>query len=494
MSDTAGGTVELPYRQYFEAMPCYVTVQDRDFKVMTANTRFVKDFGNFTGRYCYQVYKQRPEKCEVCPVERTLRDGRSHRSEETIRCLDGREVSVIVYTEPILDADGEITAVMEMSTDITDIKHLQDQLHESQSKYRSLFEEVPCYISIQDEDLNIIDANRLHRKDFGTFLGCKCYEVYKHRTEECYPCSVRQTFADGQMRIKEGVVTSIKGEAINVLMHTAPIYDSSGKIKYVMEMSANISQVRQLQSQLASIGLLISSISHGIKGLLNSLNGGIYLVNKGLANDNRTRLQQGWEIVLRNVSRIRSMVLDILYYAKDREPDYMDITCVSMVDEVGELLREKAKELNVELVNKTDDRACTFEADSKAVLSMLVNLTENSLDACRLDSRKKEHRVAINATGDEDQVCFTIEDNGTGMDRETRENAFTLFFSSKGSEGTGLGLFIANKIVTAHGGKITLKSQRGVGTTFSVYLPRVRPENSTTETVETAGDTGDWSV
>ena len=174
--------MELPYRQYFEAMPCYVTVQDRNFKVITANTRFVKDFGNFEGRYCYQVYKQRPEKCEVCPVERTLRDGQSHSSEEKIWCPDGREVSVIVYTEPIRDANGHITAVMEMSTDITDLKHLQDQLHESQSKYRSLFEEVPCYISIQDEDLNIIDANRLHRKAFGTFLGCKCYEVYKHRT------------------------------------------------------------------------------------------------------------------------------------------------------------------------------------------------------------------------------------------------------------------------------------------------------------------------
>ncbi|MBN2242239.1 MAG: PAS domain-containing sensor histidine kinase [Acidobacteria bacterium] len=486
--------MELPYKQYFEAMPCYVTVQDRHFKVITANSRFVKDFGNFQGRYCYQVYKQRPEKCEICPVERTLRDGQSHRSEETIRCPDGREVSVIVYTEPVYDDKGEITAVMEMSTDITEIKHLQDQLHESQSKYRSLFEEVPCYISIQDENLNIVDANRLHRRDFGTFLGCKCYEVYKHRTEECYPCSVRQTFADGRMRIKEGVVTSIKGEALNVLMHTAPICDSSGRIRYVMEMSANISQVRQLQSQLASIGLLISSISHGIKGLLNSLNGGIYLVNNGLAKDNRERLHRGWEIVLRNVSRIRSMVLDILYYAKDREPDYTDIKCASMVEEVAELLRGKAKELGVELINETDAMACTFEADSKAVLSMLVNLTENSLDACRLDSHKNTHRVAINATGDADQVCFTIEDNGIGMDRETRENAFTLFFSSKGSEGTGLGLFIANKIVTAHGGKINLKSQRGVGTRFSVYLPRIRPEKNGAQSGDASGSAGDWSV
>ena len=236
---------------------------------------------------------------------------------------------------------------------------------------------------------------------------------------------------------------------------------------------------------------MISSISHGIKGLLNSLNGGIYLVNNGLAKDNRDRLHQGWEIVLRNVSRIRSMVLDILYYAKDREPDYTDITCASMVQEVVDLLRDKAKELNVKLVNETDELACTFEADSKAVLSMLVNLTENSLDACRLDSHKQDHRVAISATGDVERVCFTIEDNGIGMDRETRENAFTLFFSSKGSEGTGLGLFIANKIVMAHGGKIKLKSQRGVGTTFSVHLPRIRPEINTAETVETSGNAGD---
>ncbi len=73
--------MELPYQQYFDAMPCYVTVQDRDFKVLAANARFLKDFGDHRDRYCYQVYKQRPEKCEVCPVERTYRDGQSHRSE-----------------------------------------------------------------------------------------------------------------------------------------------------------------------------------------------------------------------------------------------------------------------------------------------------------------------------------------------------------------------------------------------------------------------------
>ena len=476
----------LPYKQYFDAMPCYLTVQDRDFNVITANARFVKDFGDYRGRRCYQVYKKRPEKCEVCPVERTYRDGQSHRSEETIHCLDGKEVSVIVYTEPIRDENGRIVAVMEMSTDITDLKHLQDQLQESQLRYRSLFEEVPCYISIQDEGLNIVDANRLHRQDFGTYFGCKCYEVYKHRSEECYPCCVRQTFADGKMRINESLVTAANGEAIDVLIHTAPIYDSAGQIRYVMEMSANITQIRQLQSQLTSIGLLISSISHGIKGLLNGLNGGIYLVNNGLAKNNEARLKQGWEIVLRNVSRIRSMVLDILYYAKDREPNYSQVSAEELINDVHSTVSEKAAELRIELSKEIHVSAGNLEADSKAVMALLINLTENSLDACRVDNHKDCHKISLKTAGDEEVVRFTIEDNGIGMDRETREKAFTLFFSSKGSEGTGLGLFIANKIATAHGGKIRLESKAGDGTRFIIELPRqpVRKESSPISGIE----------
>ena len=101
------------FRTYFDEMPCYLSVQDRDLKITDANQRFVKNFGEYTGRYCYQVYKRRPEKCEDCPVERTFRDGRRHRSEQLVRTLDGRDVSVLVLTTPIRNEKGETTAVME---------------------------------------------------------------------------------------------------------------------------------------------------------------------------------------------------------------------------------------------------------------------------------------------------------------------------------------------------------------------------------------------
>ena len=309
------------YKGYFDSMPCYLSVQDRDLKIIEANERFVKNFGDPTGRYCYQVYKRRPEKCEDCPVERTFADGRRHRSEQLVRTLDGRDVSILVNTTPIRDENGEITAVMEMSTNITEIKQLQDQLRASKRRYRSLFEDVPCYISIQDQDLRIVEANRLHREAFGTGYGCKCYEVYKHRDTECSPCIVRQTFADGETYEHEEVVTRRDGKQMNVMVTTAPITAPDGEIEGVMEMSVDITQLRELQSKLSSVGMIISSISHDLKGLLNGMDGGMYLVNSGLKKDDQKRLDTGWEMVQRNVERIRSTVLDILYYAKDREPD-----------------------------------------------------------------------------------------------------------------------------------------------------------------------------
>ena len=309
------------YKTYFEMMPAYLTILDRDLKIVEANRRFRRDFGDFEGRYCFQVNRHRSERCENCPAERTFRDGQRHGIEEHFKNLQGQEVSLLVYTTPIRNEAGEITHVMKMATDITEIKVLQNQLRDSRERYRQLFEEVPCYISIQDPDLQIVEANRRFREDFGDSLGKKCHQVYMHRTEPCVPCTVKQTFEDGRVHQSEEVVTSQRGEHVNVLVSAAPVRNAEGQIKNVIEMSTNITQIRQLQSQLASLGLVISSISHGIKGLLTSLDGGIYLVNTGLSKNDRKRFEQGWKMVERNVTRIRRMVLDLLYYAKDRVPE-----------------------------------------------------------------------------------------------------------------------------------------------------------------------------
>ncbi|MCP4724928.1 MAG: PAS domain-containing sensor histidine kinase [bacterium] len=462
------------YKQYFESMPCYLTVQNRDFKVIDANSRFVNDFGDYSERYCYQVYKQRPEKCEVCPVEKTFRDGRTYQSEEQVKTLDGKDVWVLVNTTPIKNDDGEIVAVMEMSTDITDMKILENQIRESQERYQLIFEEVPCYISIQDKDLRIVRANRMFKESFGTSYGQKCYEVYKHRTEACLPCSVRQTFKDGHIRTHEEVVTDQHNEQKDVLVRTAPIRTADGEIERVIEMSTDITQIRKLQDKLSSIGLLIGSISHTIKGLLNGLDGGIYLVNTGLKKDDSSRINQGWEIALRNIDRIRTMVLNILYYAKERELNYETLNADDFIRDVCSMMEAKAKSINTSFEYDIADNSGEFEADLHSFRSVIVNLLENALDACRTDTKECEHFIKVKLHGNADRVFIEVSDNGIGMDQETKEKAFSLFFSSKGAGGTGLGMFIADKIIQSHGGKITIDSELGKGSTFFVEIPRKR--------------------
>ncbi len=466
--------MDLDYRQVFEAMPCFLSVQDRDFKILDANQRFRDHFGDFEGRYCYQVYKQRSERCEVCPVARTFRDGERHESEEEIRTLSGEILSVLVRSKPIRNESGEIVAVMEMSTDVTHIKNLQKLLRRSQKRYHTLFDEVPCYISIQDLELNIIEANNAFEDDFGSVLGRKCYEAYKHRTSPCEPCPVQQTIADGLTHTREELVTSRTGQQKNVLVTTAPIRDGGGSLTAVMEMSADITQIRELEDRLTQLGLLIGSVSHSLKGLLNGLSGGMYLVNTGFTKGDDARVKKGWATVERNVARVKSMVSDILYYAKDRVPSWEDVSAAEVASDVIGMMESRARDLSVELVLEEREGAGEFDGDPQAVRALLANLMENSLDACRLHQDREGHTVTLRVGGDPEKVLFEVEDDGIGMDQETLDKVFTLFFSTKGT-GTGLGLFISDKIARAHGGEIELLSTPGEGTKFIVSLSREKP-------------------
>ena len=460
------------FREYFNALPCYLTVQDRDLRVTRANRLFIADFGEPQGRRCFELYKEQDEPCEQCPVLASFEDGQRHRAEGRVHSLDGRQLSTIVRTTPIRDQAGDISEVLSMAGDITEIKRLQRELQTSQERYQRIFDEVPCFISIQDRDLRVVEANRRFKEAFGDVVGVQCYELYKHRDEQCLRCPVQETFADGKVHHSEEVVTAKSGQRINTMVYSAPIRDPDGNTQSVMEMSADITPIRELQSQLESIGLLISSVSHGVRGLLNGLDGGMYLLRTAVEKNKPERLGQGLEMVQRNVDRIRSMVMNILYHAKERTPERVRLSAFGLGEEVVSLVRPEAERLGVELLAQLDPAAGELHVDYEAMRSLLVNLAENALDACRVERDRPNHRVEFSVSGDETKVVYEVTDNGIGMDRETREKAFSVFFTSKGVKGTGLGLFIANNIAKAHGGSLSLESTPGEGTRVRVEVPR----------------------
>ncbi|MDP3283015.1 MAG: HAMP domain-containing sensor histidine kinase, partial [Desulfobacterales bacterium] len=281
----------------------------------------------------------------------------------------------------------------------------------------------------------------------------------------------------GKSRQAEMVVTSKTGEQINVLIWTAPIKNAAGEITQVMEMSTNITQIRKLEDHLSSLGLLIGSISHGIKGLLTGLDGGMYLVESGFSKENREQVKEGWDIIKLMAGRIRGMVLDILYYAKHRDLKWEQVDVLSFAEDVASTIEPKIRIQNIELIRKFDPSMGEFEVDPGIVRSALINILENAIDACTEDKSERPHKITFGVMQDKNHIIFDVYDNGTGMDKETRDNLFTLFFSSKGSKGTGLGLFISNRIIQQHGGVIKVDTVPGKGSHFRIKLPKFLSES-----------------
>jgi signal transduction histidine kinase len=246
--------------------------------------------------------------------------------------------------------------------------------------------------------------------------------------------------------------------------------------EYTENLERLVREKTEMQSHLSSLGLMIGSISHGIKGLLTGLDGGIYLLNFGFKKDNKDQIKEGWDIVKRRVTEIRKMVMDILFYAKERDLKLERIDILSFVEEVAQELEPKMKSQEIEFVKDFDSDLEDFKVDATYVHSALINIMENALDACTRDETKKSHKIVFGVRKHKDKIIFEISDNGIGMDSETQEKLFTPFFSTKESKGTGLGLFISNAIIEQHGGEIIVKSTPGQGTLFRIGIPKKIPE------------------
>jgi signal transduction histidine kinase len=181
--------------------------------------------------------------------------------------------------------------------------------------------------------------------------------------------------------------------------------------------------------------------------------------------------------------KIKNMVLDILYYTKERELKFVPVNVGDFAAEVAESLRPKMEQQGIVLAPEIDGALSQIECalDGEQFRVALVNILENAMDACAENKAQDAPRVTFRAGVADGEIVFEIADNGVGMDEATREKVFELFFSSKASRGTGIGLFVTQKIVSQHGGRIGVESEPGKGTTFSVRIPQrkeaVNPSN-----------------
>jgi signal transduction histidine kinase len=337
--------------------------------------------------------------------------------------------------------------------------------------FNHLVDRLPCYVSIQDRDFQIIYVNEKFKKDFGNGVGRKCHTVYKCSEDICPDCPVQKTFQDRRFHIAEETVQLANGKICQILIQTSPIQSDNGDVKAVVEMATNITQVKIDHKELVTLGQSIALLSHSLKNILEGLQGGAYVVDEAFKDGDMTLAKKGWHIVSKNIFGVTDFVKNILYSSKNRPLKYDLASPGQLAKDALALFQERAVGMHIQLKQQINPHLPNVQLDVASVLRMLDNLIWNALEACHNDKQNKNHFVSVKTDFfDDDHFMFEIKDNGTGMDQRTQRSIFEEFFSTKGSAGTGLGLAVVEKVVNKHGARIEVKSAAGEGTTFKVIF------------------------
>ncbi len=225
--------------------------------------------------------------------------------------------------------------------------------------------------------------------------------------------------------------------------------------------------------KMAAVGRVAAELSHTIKNIAGALKGGIYVLGRGIEDDNREYLQRGWEMVRGNVDKIKNLSLDLLNFGKGEDLQLVAADPLQPLQEVLALLQSKADERGIALRTELATAIPPCRFDPEAIYLCLLNLIQNALEAFDEEAaRATDREVVIRAFQPPGwAVAYSVSDNGPGMDNDTRERLFKGFFSTKGTRGTGIGLTMTGRIVERHQGTIEVLSSRGTGTRFTIYLP-----------------------
>lgn len=227
--------------------------------------------------------------------------------------------------------------------------------------------------------------------------------------------------------------------------------------------------------RLAAIGQTVATLSHHIKNILQGIRGGSYLIEMGLSDHDESLVQKGWTIVEKNQNKISTLVLDMLTFSKEREPDLIPSEMNQVVGDVVELMQSRAQDLEVALHWQPADQIPTLVFDPEGIHRAVLNVVTNAIDAAAETKQGGRVRVLTEYAPGESKVRIRVDDNGAGIPPEHMDKLFSPFVSFKGSHGTGLGLPVSQKIVNEHGGRITVESSVGRGTRFTLEIPAVVP-------------------
>ena len=224
----------------------------------------------------------------------------------------------------------------------------------------------------------------------------------------------------------------------------------------------------KLRAQYAEIAVLAGQLAHEIKNPLSTISLNVELLAEDFAQAETPRERRSVDRlarVQRECRRLQELLNDFLNFARAQPRDLGEYDLNQLLEELLDFYRPQAQESRIEIVRLLDRNLPSVRIDRQQIRAALLNLILNAQQAM-----PRGGRLEVRTRATQHGLALDLIDTGVGMDAKTLERIFEPFFSTK-TGGSGLGLPTARKIIEAHGGRITVQSEPGRGTQFTIELP-----------------------
>ncbi len=412
---------------------------------------------------------------------------------------DGRIREISWKNSVLRKDDGSIEYILCTGRDITEQKQAEATLRESEAKYRELVEHANSIIMRLNQEGKITFFNEYAQRFFGyseeeivgqhvigTILperdqaGCDSASMLANILEH----PDKYAFNENENRLKNG-------EAVWISWTNKATCTAEGELIDILCIGNDITKRKQLEDQLRqaqkmeAIGTLTGGIAHDFNNILGIILGYTEIAQHRLSAEDpiRTILDEVKTASLRG----RDVVSQLLSFSRKNEQKQSLIDIRPVIQESLKMLRSTLP-ANIEFQTSIPSENFTIEANSTQIHQILINLCTNAAQAMKesggrlavsleqVDLKRKEIVFDTHLLPG-DYIKLTVRDTGDGIDPKHMQRIFDPYFTTKEvGKGTGMGLSIALGIVKAHGGGIRSESRIGGGTTFEVFLPRVRQD------------------
>ncbi|MCG6916815.1 MAG: FHA domain-containing protein [Deltaproteobacteria bacterium] len=365
-------------------------------------------------------------------------------------------------------AERGFVLLIDPNTDQLELKSSRWQNKEGLDHKVSISQNIISHVLEKKESVLIADA--MADSKFGMAESVMLHNI---RSAMCSPLRGRKRIV-GIIHVDTTGAGAFTHEDLMLL-------DAIGNAAGIAVENAQLYKDKIQNERLAAMGQAISGLSHYIKNIVAAMDTSHAMVEKALAAEDLTIIDRVWKILRRSNQRISNLVLDMLAYSKNRKPDIQPCPINEVCKEAAELCHDRIKTKHGKLQLDLDPKIPRILADPQGIHRCLLNLLTNAIDA--LDEEGGEVKISTAKHG-EGEVLITVEDNGSGIPEEICQRIFDVFFSTKGSQGTGLGLAVTKKIIEEHGGSIEVQSKEEQGTKFLIQLPIGKTADSSQEAAD----------